>query len=68
LGYTTSIAAKMTALAKPDQVIIGQSVYDALDDIQKSTSQLLPVNPEVWNYVSNNTGNIYRVYASSNGI
>ena len=68
LGYTTSIAAKMTALAKPDQVIIGQSVYDALDDIQKSTFQLLPVNPEVWNYVSNNTGNIYRVYASSNGI
>jgi adenylate cyclase len=30
LGYTNSIAAKMTAFAKPDQIIIGQSVYDVL--------------------------------------
>jgi class 3 adenylate cyclase len=30
LGYTNSITAKMTAFAKPDQIIIGQSVYDVL--------------------------------------
>jgi adenylate cyclase len=64
LGYTISIAAKMTALARPDQIVIGQSVYDSLDDSQKSNFKVLPVSPEVWNYVSENTGNIYRLYGS----
>ena len=64
LGYTISIATKMTALAQPDQIVIGQSVYDFLDDSQKSNFRVLPVNPEVWNYVSENTGNIYRLYGS----
>src|SRR5215218_8966183 len=64
LGYTISIATKMTALAQPDQIVIGQSVYDSLDDSQKSNFRVLPVNPEVWNYVSENTGNIYRLYGS----
>jgi class 3 adenylate cyclase len=54
----------MTALAQPDQIVIGQSVYDSLDDSQKSNLRVLPVNPEVWNYVSENTGNIYRLYGS----
>lgn len=64
LGYTISIATKMTALAQADQIVIGQSVYDSLDDSQKSNFRVLPVNPEVWNYVSENTGNIYRLYGS----
>jgi class 3 adenylate cyclase len=64
LGYTISIATKMTALARPDQIVIGQSVYEAIDDSQKSNFKVLPVNPEVWNYVSENTGTIYRLYAS----
>ena len=50
LGYTMSIATKMTALAKPDQIIIGQLVYDVLDDKQKSTFRLLPISPLIWNY------------------
>ena len=64
LGYTISIATKMTALARPDQIVIGQSVYNSLDDSQKSNFKVLPVSPEVWNYVSENTGNIYRLYGS----
>jgi adenylate cyclase len=64
LGYTISIAAKMTALARPDQIVIGQSVYNSLDNSQKSNFKVLPVSPEVWNYVSENTGNIYRLYGS----
>jgi adenylate cyclase len=32
LGYTMSIATKMTAFAKPDQIIIGQLAYKVLDD------------------------------------
>ena len=64
LGYTVSIATKMTTLAAPDQIVIGQSVYDTMDDVLKSSFQMLSVNPIVWNYLSDNTGNIYRVYGS----
>ena len=64
LGYTVSIATKMTTLATPDQIVIGQSVYDTMDDVLKSDFQMLSVNPIVWNYLSDNTGNIYRVYGS----
>ena len=59
LGYTISIAAKMTTFAKDNQIVIGQVVYDMMDDSQKSTFNILPIGSEVWNYVSNNTGEIY---------
>lgn len=64
LGYTMSIATKMTAFAKPDQIIIGQLVYEVLDDKQKSIFRLLPISPLIWNYSSSNTGNIYHLYVS----
>jgi adenylate cyclase len=56
LGYTTSIAVKMTALANPNHMVIGQLVYDVLEDNQKSVFQQLGISPEIWSYVSNNTG------------
>jgi adenylate cyclase len=64
LGYTMSIATKMTALANPDQIIIGQLVYETLEDKQKSSFRLLTVSPIVWSYFSNNTGTIYHLYVS----
>ncbi len=64
LGYTMSIATKMTALAKPDQIIIGQLVYEVLDEKQKSTFRLLPISPLIWNYFNSSTGNIYHLYVS----
>src|SRR5215467_3550065 len=66
LGYTVSIATKMTALAKPDQIIIGQLVYDVLDDKLKSSFRLLPLSAPNWNYFSSNTGDIYHLYVSLN--
>jgi adenylate cyclase len=65
LGYTISIAAKMTTFAKDNQIVIGQFVYDMMDDSQKSTFRVLPIGSEVWNYVSNNTGEIYGLYGST---
>jgi adenylate cyclase len=62
LGYTTSIAVKMTALANPNHMVIGQLVYDVLDDNQKSVFQQLGISPEIWSYVSNNTGGIYIMF------
>jgi adenylate cyclase len=65
LGYTTSIAVKMTALANLNHMVIGQLVYDVLEDNQKSVFQQLGISPEIWSYVSNNTGgNIYNVYTN----
>ena len=51
-GYTTNLAVKMTALVNPNHKVIGQQVYDALDDGQKSMYQHLNISSEVWNYVS----------------
>lgn len=64
LGYTISIASKMTSLARPDQIIVGELVYHALDDVQKQHFQQIRVSPEIWSYVSDNTGGIYRLYGS----
>ena len=67
LGYTISITAKMTAFANPDQIVIGQLVYQILDDNQKAMFRLLPISPQIWNYLSNNTGGgIYHLYGSIN--
>ena len=55
----------MTALARPDQVVIGQMVYDVLDDRQQSTFHHLHVSHEVWSYVSDYTGGIYPLYGTA---
>jgi adenylate cyclase len=65
LGYTISITSKITAFAKPDQIVIGQLVYESLDKSQKSIFRELNINTEVWDYVSNTTGGqIYKIYGS----
>jgi hypothetical protein len=56
----------MTAFAKPNQIVIGQLVYQTLDNRQKSTFRFLSISPEIWNYFSNNTGGIYDLYGSMN--
>jgi adenylate cyclase len=65
LGYTISIASKMTGFAKPNQIVIGQLIYDVLDHTQRSTFKVLPVSSDVWNYISNNTGEICSLYGSN---
>ncbi len=65
LGYTMNIATKMTMLAKPDQIVVGQKVYDMLDDRQKSTFHPLRISPEVWNYMSDYSQGIYPLYGTA---
>jgi adenylate cyclase len=62
LGYTVNVAVKMTSLAKPNGIVIGQSVYDILDEKLKSTFEKLKVNSMSWNYRDEKTDNIYQVY------
>jgi adenylate cyclase len=65
LGYTMNIATKMTMFAKPDQIVIGQKVYDMLDDRQKSTFHPLRISPETWNYMSDYSQGIYPLYGTA---
>ena len=64
LGYTISIAVKMTSLAESDQIVIGQMVYDSVDKTLKERFKEFPIHTEVWNYISSTTGGIYRLYGS----
>ncbi len=64
LGHTINIATKMTSLGKPDQIVIGQMVYDVLDDRQKSTFHRLQISADVWGYMSDYSGGIYPLYGT----
>jgi adenylate cyclase len=65
LGYTINIATKMTSLAKPDQIVVGQMVYDVLDDHQKVTFHPLQVGHEVWSFMSDYSRGVYLLYGTA---
>jgi adenylate cyclase len=63
LSYTISIAVKMTALAHPNHLVIGDPLYNLLDDKQRSAFQPINLSPDIWSYVCRNSkGNIYSLY------
>lgn len=63
IGYTVSIASKITGIAEPNQIVVGQYVYNALDNDQKNVFKLLTLPSEVWNYLGRITGDTYKLYA-----
>ena len=64
LGYTVNVAVKMTSLAKPNSLVIGQSVYDILDEKQKATFEIPNIRHDAWNYTDEKSGSIYQIYSS----
>ena len=63
LSYTLSIAVKMTALANHNHLVIGDPMYNRLDDKQRSAFRRLHISPDIWDYVCRNSeGNIYNLY------
>jgi hypothetical protein len=44
--------------------VIGQMVYDVLDDRQKLTFHRLQVSADVWGYMSDYSGGIYSLYST----
>jgi adenylate cyclase len=63
LSYTLSIAVKMTALAHPNHIVIGDPMYNLLDDKQRSAFQPINISPDIWDYVCRDSeGNIYSLY------
>jgi adenylate cyclase len=66
LGYTISMASKITGIADPNQIVIGEYVYDALDEERRDAFEQLST-PEMWSYVSSKTGKLYNLYGRSSG-
>ncbi len=64
IGPTMSIAVKMTSIAKPDQIVIGQKLYDMLEDTQKKTFKGISGISNVWNYANRIGEGRYNLYGS----
>jgi hypothetical protein len=52
----------MSAYAKADHIIIGQLIYDILSKEEQSFFHMVETKPENWNYISDETGSIYKIY------
>ena len=64
LGYTISIATKMTTFAKVNHIVVGQLIYDILSNEEQEYFSVVDINPENWNYISDETGSIYKLYSN----
>lgn len=64
IGPTISIAVKMTSIAKPDQIVIGQNLYDMLEDAQKKTFKRISGISNIWNYANKISEGRYNLYGS----
>ncbi len=65
LGYTINIATKMTSFANPNQIIIGEAVYDKIDNKKQNRFNKIHIDNKSWNFLDNTTGNIYGLYGNS---
>ncbi len=63
LGYGISMAAKITTLAEPNQILASQSVYNGVHPSMRKRFSELSLDPKIWNYTDEITGEIYRLYA-----
>jgi adenylate cyclase len=64
LGYTINTASKMTRYAKPNQIIIGNAVYDKIDKYKKKNFKKIHLANESWDYIDNSNGDVYGLYAN----
>ena len=63
LGPTMNIASKIQNMAEPDQILVGQQIYEKLHpSIQDFFSDITKKLSDSWKYHSKNSNQIYRVY------
>lgn len=65
IGYTISVAVKMTSLAEADHVVIGQKLYDQLNIKLKDSFRQLKTNTEMWNYANHTNGELYNIFTNN---
>ena len=62
IGNSMNICAKIQNMAKPNQILIGNDVYQKISsELQKEFTEKIWKNHE-WRYTSMDTGEIYKVY------
>ncbi len=64
LGYSISIAAKITAITKPNQISIGENVYRILHPQIRKEFMELGFPEGSWKYTDKETGMLYKVYTT----
>jgi len=77
IGSTISVAAKIASKAGPNEVLVGESIYEILSSLTDNinnkhdknsfsfcSNQFLKVNLDLlkWKYISHVTGSVYSVY------
>ena len=69
LGHTINMAVKMTSLASPNRIVIGQSVYRKLiDKKERSKFKVLKVRPSSWTYVDESSGKMYNLFTDTSTV
>ncbi|TLX84260.1 MAG: adenylate/guanylate cyclase domain-containing protein [Thaumarchaeota archaeon] len=63
LGPAVSIAAKITDVARPNQILIGEDVYEKLHPALKELFKKVEWHGSQWSYHDRETGKLYGVYA-----
>jgi adenylate cyclase len=58
-----NIAAKITSLTMPNNISIGQYVYEMLHPSMKSKFSEVKFSAEEWRYTDRHSGQLYRVYS-----
>jgi adenylate cyclase len=62
IGYTISIAVKMTSVANTDHIVIGQSLYEKISKKQKEIFREQPAEQDIWKYIERSAGKSYLLY------
>ena len=64
IGYTISVAVKMTSLAEPDHMVIGQKLYNCLNDDLKGSFKKVQTSTEIWSYSNDTNDGLYTVFTN----
>lgn len=62
MGPSINIAAKIQALAEPNQVLIGDDVYQRIHPSIQKNFEVVVWKTDEWKYRSRTTGKIYKIY------
>jgi class 3 adenylate cyclase len=63
VGSSISVAAKITAMASPGQIMIGENVYEKCDSDMKKEFVEYKVSAEVWTFKDPRDGTLYKLYS-----
>lgn len=64
IGYTISVAVKMTSLAEPDHMVIGQKLFDRLEDNLKASFKKVQTDTEIWSYSNITNDGLYTLFTN----